>query len=85
MTTDSSHNDETVSNVLNRDFAPTAANVAWVSDITYIRTWTGWLYLAVIIDLYSRRVVGWSIDDHMRTEFSSKPSRVLPGAGRHKV
>ena len=66
VTTDSSHNDEIVSNVLNRDFAPTGANVAWVSDITYIRTWAGWLYLAVIIDLYSRRVVGWSIDDHMR-------------------
>ena len=89
VTTDSSHNDETVSNVLNRDFAPTAANVAWVSDITYIRTWSGWLYLAVIIDLYSRRVVGWSIDDHMRTELviealeSAAGSRPTQGVIHH--
>lgn len=43
-------------------------NEIWVSDITYIRTWTGWLYLAVVIDLYSRRVVGFAIADHMRAD-----------------
>ncbi len=55
-------------NVLNREFTVDAPNKVWVGDITYIRTLEGWLYLAVLIDLYSRRVVGWSMADHMRTE-----------------
>ena len=45
-----------------------AANQAWVTDITYVWTWQGWLYLAVVVDLFSRRVVGWAADGHMRTE-----------------
>lgn len=45
-------------NVLNRDFAPDAPNKAWVTDITYIRTYEGWLYLAAVMDLYSRQIVG---------------------------
>lgn len=48
-------------NRLQREFTIDEPNKAWVSDITYIRTWQGWLYLAVVIDLYSRRVVGWSM------------------------
>ena len=52
-------------NVLERDFAPTKPNTAWVSDITYIRTYEGFLYLATVIDLFSRRVVGWSMDKNM--------------------
>jgi putative transposase len=55
-------------NVLDRNFRPTAPNRAWATDVTYVRTWEGWLYLAVVIDLFSRRVVGWAIADHMRTE-----------------
>lgn len=51
-----------------RDFAPAGPDLLWVADITYIWTWEGWLYLAVVIDLRSRRVVGWSMADHMRTE-----------------
>ncbi len=47
-------------NLLKRQFAPTVPNAAWATDITYIRTWQGWLYLAVVIDLFSRKVVGWS-------------------------
>ncbi len=47
-------------NVLNRQFSPTKPNAAWAADITYIRTLQGWLYLAVVLDLYSRRVVGWA-------------------------
>ena len=53
---------------LERDFSAEAPDRVWVSDITYIRTWEGWLYLAVILDLYSRRVVGWAAADHLRTE-----------------
>lgn len=52
-------------NVLERDFAPTMPNTAWVSDITYVRTYEGFLYLATVIDLFSRRVVGWSMDKNM--------------------
>jgi putative transposase len=48
-------------NVLNRDFRPPAPNHVWAGDITYVRTDEGWLYLAVVLDLYSRRVVGWSM------------------------
>ena len=56
--------------LLGRRFAPRQLRLdeAWVSDITYIRTWKGWAYLAVIIDLASRRVVGFAVADHMRTE-----------------
>jgi len=49
-----------VPNILQRQFTVTRANKAWVTDITYIRTWQGWLYLAVVMDLFSRKVVGWS-------------------------
>jgi len=67
-TTDSSHQQPIAENVLDGSFDVPGPNRAWVTDITYIRTWEGWLYLAVIIDLFSRRVVGWSMADHMRME-----------------
>ncbi len=67
-TTDSNHDNPIAPNVLNRDFDVDEPDKAWVADITYIRTHQGWLYLAVIIDLFSRRVVGWSMAKHMRTE-----------------
>ena len=51
-----------------RDVHPLGPNQTWVGDITYIRTWTGWAYLATVIDCHSRKVVGWAIADHMRTE-----------------
>ena len=54
--------------LLDRDFAADAPNQRWVADITYLRTWEGWLYLVAVQDLYSRRIVGWSMADHMRTE-----------------
>jgi len=53
---------------LRRDFNPTAPDVAWCGDITYLRTGEGWLFLATVIDLFSRRVIGWSVAAHMRTE-----------------
>lgn len=55
-------------NRLNRDFDPVVANRAWVTDITQIRTYEGWLYLAVVIDLYSRRVIGWSMQKTMHVD-----------------
>jgi transposase InsO family protein len=67
-TTDSNHSLPVAENLVNRDFKVTSPNQLWGSDITYVRTWEGWLYVAVVMDLYSRRVVGWSIAEHMRTE-----------------
>jgi putative transposase len=49
-----------------RDFNPTAPDVTWVGDITYVRTWEGWLFCATVIDLYSRRVIGWALAEHLR-------------------
>ena len=54
--------------LLDRQFAAQAPNRYWVADITYLRTWEGWLYLVAVQDLHSRRIVGWSMADHMRTE-----------------
>jgi hypothetical protein len=63
-----------------RQFKPAAPNVLWVADITYLRTWEGWVYLAAIQDAFSRRIVGWAMADHMRSSSSSTrcrwPSRV---------
>jgi putative transposase len=52
-------------NVLDRQFTPKGPNKSWAADITYIRTDEGWLYLAVVLDLFSRRVVGWSMQDRI--------------------
>jgi transposase InsO family protein len=65
VTTDSAHNLPVALNLLNRDFTAQAPNQKWVGDITYIWTDEGWLYLATVIDLYSRAVIGWSIQSTM--------------------
>ena len=67
-TTDSKHDLSVAENVLNRQFEPEAVNTAWVADITYIRTRSGWLYLAVVLDLFSRKIVGWSMAPNMPAE-----------------
>ena len=67
-TTDSRHGLPIADNVLNRHFTPATANAAWVSDITYIRTRSGWLYLAAVLDLYSRKIVGWAMAPNMPAE-----------------
>jgi putative transposase len=54
--------------LVDRNFLAAAPNRLWVADITYLRTWEGWLYLAAVQDLYSRKIVGWSMADHMRSE-----------------
>lgn len=64
-TTDSNHGLPISPNLLNRDFSPATPNQAYVGDITYIPTQEGWLYLATVIDLFSRQVVGWAIDKRM--------------------
>jgi putative transposase len=54
--------------LVDRSFLASAPNRLWVADITYLRTWEGWLYLVAVQDVFSRRIVGWSMADHMRTE-----------------
>lgn len=67
VTTESKHSLPIAPNLLNRNFQPDAPNRVWTSDITYIQTDAGWLYLAVILDLFSRQVVGWSMQPHMQS------------------
>jgi transposase InsO family protein len=67
-TTDSRHTLPIADNVLDRQFAAPAANLSWVADITYIRTRSGWLYLAAVMDLFSRKIVGWAIAPTMYAE-----------------
>ena len=67
-TTDSRHNLPIAANILDRQFSPAAPNMAYVSDITYIRTGAGWLYLAIVLDLFSRKVVGWAMAPGMPAE-----------------
>lgn len=64
ITTDSKHTDPIAANVLNREFEVELPNTAWVTDVTYVWTLQGWLYLAAILDLCSRRVVGWACSAH---------------------
>lgn len=64
-TTDSDHNKPVAENILSQDFRAEAPDRKWVSDITYVWTHEGWVYLAVIIDLFSRKVVGWSVSERI--------------------
>jgi putative transposase len=64
-TTDSKHGLPVAPNVLNRNFCPAAPNRTWATDITYVWTAEGWLYLAVVLDLFSRKVVGWAMGEHI--------------------
>jgi putative transposase len=66
-TTDSDHNFPVAENLLDRQFNPSEANEVWLADITYIPTREGWLFLAAVEDLYSRRVVGWAMAEHMES------------------
>jgi transposase InsO family protein len=68
VTTDSKHNKPISPNLLNRQFNVIRPDTYWVGDITYIPTNSGWLYLATVIDLYSRQVVGWSMSSNMKTK-----------------
>jgi putative transposase len=70
VTTDSNHSFAIAPNLLDRDFSATAPNQKWAGDITYIWTSEGWLYLAVILDLYSRRVIGWAVSNRMKRDLA---------------
>lgn len=70
VTTDSAHNLNVAPNLLDQDFSATGPNQKWAGDITYIWTREGWLYLAVIIDLYSRRVIGWAVSNRLKKDLA---------------
>ena len=61
-------NDQPAPDPVNRVFTASAPNQLWVADITYVPTWEGFIYLAVLLDVFSRKIVGWSMANHMRTE-----------------
>jgi transposase InsO family protein len=65
-----------------RDFAAAAPNRLWVADIAYIPTWAGFLYLAVVLDAFSRRIVGWAMDTNLRTELAPKALDMALGQRR---
>ena len=70
VTTESRHDRPVAPNVLQRDFQADRPNEKWVADITYIPTQEGWLYLAVIVDLYARRIVGWAMSDRLKDDLT---------------
>ena len=76
VTTDSKHDLPIAPNLLQRNFTATAPNTVWTSDITYIATDEGWLYLTAVIDLFSRQVVGWSIREHMQASMVADALRM---------
>ena len=67
-TTITDHADAYPADATKRKWDTGTLNTVWVGDITYLRTWEGWLYLATVIDAHSRRVIGWAIAEHMRTD-----------------
>ncbi len=84
VTTDSNHDDAIAPNLVARCFEAPGPNHLWVGDLTYVRTWEGWLYLAVLLDVFSRRVVGFATAEHMRTELPLQAlQRALEQRGSH--
>jgi putative transposase len=59
------HSHSVADNILDQQFDPSRPNQAWAGDVTYLRTAEGWMYLAIVMDLYSRRIIGWSINKRM--------------------
>ncbi len=78
-TTDSQHDFPVAENLLNRQFNPPQPNQVWTSDITYPRTKNGWLYLAVVMDLHSRKIIGWAMSPTMPAELVCRALRMALG------
>jgi putative transposase len=86
ITTDSKHDHPVAKNILSRDFAPQGPNMVWAGDITYVWTEEGWLFLAVLLDLFSRKVIGWAMNERMTKGLAISALRMAienrkPGAG----
>lgn len=67
-TTDSGHDYPIAKNLVRRNFSPSGPDILWAGDITYVRTWEGWLHVAVVLDLFSRKVIGWAMAEHTKPE-----------------
>ena len=72
VTTKRNDSDSVAVNLLNQNFNPVGPNQIWAGDITYLKTGEGWMYLAIVMDLFSRRIVGWHVDKRMTTDLISK-------------
>jgi transposase InsO family protein len=83
-TTDSNHEHPPATNLLDRQFEQAKLNQAWASDITYVATDQGWLYVASVMDLCSRRIIGWSTADHLRAELATQALSMAIRARRPK-
>jgi transposase InsO family protein len=81
-TTDSRHDLPIAPNLLDRNFIASAPNRIWLADITYVETDQGWLYLATVLDLYSRKIVGWAMCDHLRADLPLAALRMAISAQR---
>ena len=86
VTTDSNHNGSVSPNLLERQFDAAAPDQVWATDITYVWTLEGWRYVAIVVDLFSRQVVGWAADSHMRAGLCVKALQMAfwrrkPGPG----
>ena len=79
VTTDSRHAHPIAPNVLERDFTATAPNQKWLADLTYIATDEGWLYLALVLDLFARKIVGWAMSESMPQELTIEALRLALG------
>lgn len=85
ITTKRKHSDAVADNVLQQQFNPPCANMAWAGDVTYLRTKQGWMYCAIMMDLYSRRIIGWAIEKRMTKGLvirAMKMAMVLRGCHR---
>ena len=82
VTTDSKHNYPVAPNILDREFYATKPGEVWVSDLTYVRTKNGWLYLTVIIDLYDRKVIGWSMSKGLSAGETVIPAWIMATRNR---
>ena len=76
VTTQSKHKRPVAPNILGREFTAAAPNMTWLSDITYVSTDQGWLYLAIVLDLYARRVVGWAMESYLADLLTRKALRM---------
>jgi len=84
VTTDSNHSYSLAPNLLERDFITESPGKVWVSDITYLSTNEGWAYLTMVMDLYDRKIIGWSLSHRMKTEMTTLPALEMALKNREK-
>jgi len=76
VTTQRKHSDKVADNLINQDFNPAKSNQVWAGDVTYLRTHEGWMYLAIVMDLYSRKIIGWAMGKRMTVDLVERAMRM---------